>query len=106
MIGDGGLFAPGDLPDPSPSSVQDAFEKYHRENREVYTRLVGMARNLRAAGAATYSISALFESLRFPTGLGGSSFHLSNSYRSRYVRAIEEAEPDLRGFFKTRPLRS
>jgi hypothetical protein len=88
--------------------LQEAFERFHRENPQVYDELVGMARRWRRSGHERCGIGMLFEVLRYRYGLrtAGDEFKLNNNYRSRYARKIMAEHPDLDGFFETRELQS
>ncbi len=91
----------------TPDKIQRQFEKFHHNNPGVYSRLVALARQLKAANVTRYGIGSLFEVLRWERSLKkakGERFLLNNNYRSRYVRLIERQEPDLKGFFETRKL--
>lgn len=59
-----------------PDPIDQRFVAFHQSNPHVYRRLVGLAREWKAAGHA------------------------------RYSRIIEANEPDLAGFFETRSLAS
>jgi hypothetical protein len=88
--------------------IQRQFVNFHENNSHVYRKLVELARQVKAKGKARYSINSLFERLRwhFDIETEGSTFLLNNNFRSRYVRLISQQEPDLKGFFVTRPLAS
>ena len=86
-----------------------AFMDYHRRHPEVYALLVQMAREARSSGFESYSISTLFEVIRWHRRdlvVDERPFKLPNNHRSRYSRIIMDNEPDLRGFFTLRPLRA
>jgi hypothetical protein len=84
--------------------IEIAFWQFHNGNPHIYTRLVEMARQLKAKGFRRYSINSLFEVLRWHSALKtkGSLFKLNNNYRSYYARLIMEKEPDIEGFFSIR----
>lgn len=87
-------------------SIQIQFETYHSINPSVYTKLVDLAREVKSKGRVCYAIEPLFARLRwhFEFETEGDSFKLNNNFTSRYARLIMENEPDLRGFFRTRPI--
>jgi hypothetical protein len=91
-------------------TLQDRFTIYHLANPKVYSRLVTMARELRAKGVKSYGIAALWEVLRYQalmtTDTDGQPFKLSNNHRAYYARLINKQEADLAGFFTTRATRS
>ncbi len=88
-------------------SIDERFATFHEANPHVYRMLVAMAREAKRAGHKRYGIKGLWEALRWKTSVetqDASGFKCSNDLTSRYARAIQEQEPDLRGFFETRPL--
>jgi hypothetical protein len=91
-------------------TIQRKFEKFHIRHPEVRDELVRRARLAKDEGRTHYGIGALWEELRYNFPLeyrSGDSrkFKFSNNYRSRYARLIRREEPDLRDFFKIRPLK-
>lgn len=98
------------LMDQGDPSIQERFEEYHRLNPQVYESYVRLARELAARGRTKIGIGMLTEILRWEFYLTTedptSDFAISNDYRSRYARMIMEENPDLRGIFDLRPLRS
>lgn len=95
-------------PSPSLATIQARFEEFHRLNPWVYTKLVSMARSVKAKGHKRIGMKTLFEVLRWrfyeQTFDPASRWHLNNSYTSRYARLIEANELDLQSFFETREL--
>lgn len=92
----------------SPDSIRGRFLKFHRENPDVYTESVKIARYLRIdVGLNRVSMSLIWERLRWlhTVETKGEPFRLGNDYRSEYARLIMEQEPDLRGLFKLGKLR-
>lgn len=89
-------------------SIEARFRRFHEANPEVYSELVRLARRVKGSGHPSYSVSGLYEVIRFDRFLrtDGKPFKLSNDFRSRYARLIMEQEADLAGFFQTRELRS
>lgn len=93
-----------------PGTLMDRFERFHEANPHVYRNLVTLARikhNLHPKRKVR--INALYEILRdrYDEAMvlpEGEEYRLNNSYRSRYVRIIEQNEPDLRGAFEKRTL--
>ena len=80
------------------------FEEYHKNNPEVYERLVELALGLLNRGHKRYGIAGLFEVLRWESAMEtvGDHFKLNNNYRAFYARLIMDNEPRLHGFFETR----
>ena len=94
---------------PRDLTLQQRFERFHRENPEVYRSLVRLARVAVRAGKEHVGIGMLWEVLRWRYYLrtvDDSPFRLNNDYRSRYARLIAATEPDLAEIFTTRKLRS
>jgi hypothetical protein len=89
-------------------SIQQHFELFDRDNPIIYELLVAGAYEAVGEGHKAFGIAFIFERIRWklPIETYGEEFKLNNNFRSRYVRKIEENEPGLRGFFRTRCLRS
>lgn len=90
-------------------SIQGRFERFHRDNPQVFTELVRRAKALHERGWNNIGIALLWESMRYDAMLttdpSEDTYKLSNDYRSRYARLIMETEPELEGFFTVRSLR-
>jgi len=88
--------------------IQRPFARFHRENPQVYEKLVYLAHKVKATGRKRYGIGSLFERLRWHYHIEmnrpDSEFKLNNNYRSRYARLIMQTEPDLGDFFDLRVL--
>jgi len=91
---------------PNGESIEQAFERFHRENPHVYDELVALTTQLKRAGARRVGMGMLFEVLRWRTQLrtGGDEFKLNNNFRSYYARLIMWRRPELEGIFETRRL--
>lgn len=91
-----------------PVTLEGRFQKFHRQNPEVYQRLLEMARELKDFGHKKIGIQMLFEVLRWETMMQttGDKYKINNSYASRYARLIMDQEPDLEGIFEVRGLKS
>lgn len=89
-------------------TIQAQFEEFHAANPHVYKEIVRMALQWKNMGKNCLGIGRVFEVLRWNAAISTSSvdFKLNNNYRSRYVRMIEDQEPDLVGIFRTRVLQS
>jgi len=91
-------------------SIQEEFERFHRENPAVYRTLVRLARAYKARMGRAPGIGMLWEVMRWEIALETrrhpESFRFNNNYRSRYARLIMEQEPDLADAFETRRLRA
>lgn len=89
-------------------STAERFAEFHRENPDVYSELVKLARQLKRSGHTRYSIAGLFEVVRFNASLETTSddgFKINNDYKPLYAREIMEREKDLADFFETRERR-
>jgi hypothetical protein len=90
-------------------TIDEKFADYHRGHPEVYSKLVTLARQAKAAGFDHYGMKALIERLRWHMTVERQStepFKINNVFTRCYARAIMMCEPDLAGFFETRKLRS
>jgi hypothetical protein len=90
-------------------SIQARFEAFHRENPEIYRKLVRLARFMRTRGMRHASLDYLYHVLRWRVFLETKQDcgrKLNDHFTSRYARLIEDQEPDLHGFFSKRGLRS
>jgi hypothetical protein len=94
--------------EPMNGTIQQRFERFHRDNPTVYVSLVAYARRAKSRGFSHYGIDTLFEILRWHTTIEttDTEFKLNNNFRSRYARLIMEREPDLADFFELRELKS
>jgi len=89
--------------------IAEDFERFHRENPDVYRNLVNLARTVKAAGYVRYSMDALFHRLRWHYNVEHKSkepFKMNDHFTSRYARLIASREPDLAKFFECRKLRN
>lgn len=98
------IFSPVVADDGAQLTLDQQFRKFHRENPDVYRRLLELALQLRAKGHTKGSIAMLFEVLRWEYALAttDADFKLNNNYRAFYARLLMTHEPRLRGFFETR----
>lgn len=90
--------------DQDEDSVEAAFERFHRDNPQVYRELRKAVLAYRRAGHEHGGIRMFWEVLRFRRGLRttGEAFKLNNNYATFYARRLMETEPELTGFFETR----
>lgn len=91
--------------------IQAHFEQFHRDRPDIYETLVWLARYHVQHGLKRVSMDHLFHLVRWRAWLKvrGRVDHmvkLNDHYTSRYVRLVEQQEPDLRGVFECRDLRS
>lgn len=88
-------------------SIEKRFWIYHRDNPNIYNLIVHFAREAKKAGFSQYGISEIFGRIRWHINMETKSndgFKISNDLRSRYARLVMKQEPDLKGFFRIRPL--
>jgi len=89
-------------------SIAERFDIFHRDNPDIYRRIVQIARQMQARGVRKMGISLIFERLRwlhFIEVKTDEGFKLSNDFRAEYARLIMTTESDLPDFFETRALR-
>ena len=86
------------------TTCQAAFDQYHKENPEIYDKLVDFACEARSSGIRHLGIGMLYERLRWYTAVESrnDSFKLNNNYRAFYARKIMVEYPELAGLFETR----
>jgi len=90
------------------SKLKDEFDKFHKENPEVWELFVKFTFDVINTGRRNYSVNAVFERIRWHTDIEttGKPFKLSNNHRAYYARHFHEKYPDYDGFFRTKQLRS
>ena len=85
------------------------FEEHRHEHPEIYRELLVLARKAKGMGYRKFGIDRLFSVLRWergPRDPDAKGFKLDNDMRAYYARALMEENEELRGFFRTRHLRS
>lgn len=90
------------------ATIDERFADFHKANPHIYDRIVFFARVLKRRGINRCSINLIFERMRWDrlTQTTGKPYKLNNNFRACYAREVMANEPDLRGFFATRPRRS
>lgn len=92
------------------SPEQLRFEEFHRDNPHIYRGLVRGAREWKAAGHGKCSIWFLINALRWDSRTSTTrkpgDYKISNGHAAYYSRLIMSREPDLDGFFDTRPMQN
>lgn len=89
--------------------LDQEFKVFHTNNPAVYKTLVGLAREAVALGHKKIGIKMLWEVARWEIWIKTTStdeFKLNNNFTSRYARLIMDIEPDLKGIFELRGLKS
>jgi hypothetical protein len=91
-------------------SYEERFLEFHRANPQVYRELVRFAREAKRYGKHVLGIRPLWERVRWELTIvtfdANSSFVFNDHYHSRYARLLMTREPDLRGMFRLRKLRT
>jgi hypothetical protein len=90
-------------------SIDARFWAFHNENPQVYAELARLARQAIARGHHRIGIRMLWEVMRWNLTVEVSAadeFRLNDHYHSRYARLLMAREPDLRGIFELRTLKS
>ena len=89
-------------------SLDEKFERYHRENPQVFELFRRFAFDAKRTGRRI-GAKAIMERIRWEMNLttrDSEGFKINNNYTSRYVRLLEEKYPEFKGFFEKRELRS
>lgn len=88
--------------------LSERFAEFHARNPHVFAAIVAVADEWAAAGGTEIGMGAIFERLRWQTGIetSGNPWKLDNSLRSRYTRLVMEQRPDLAHLFHVRELRA
>jgi len=79
-------------------------EAYHQQNPEVYELIKRFTLQVIAAGFKHYSITSIYERVRWHTMIetSGDPFKINNNHRAYYARKFMEDHPEHAGFFRTR----
>lgn len=88
------------------SSNYEKWLAFHKANPHICSILIEQAFNLKTRGFEHCGISLLWERLRWLSYVetyGVDEYRLSNNHRAYYARHIMEVEPELAGFFRTKP---
>jgi len=90
-------------------SFDERFAEFHQQNPHVYQELVRLARQAKSVGIQKLGIRMLWEVMRWNfllrTERAEGDFKLNDHLHSRYARLLNQ-EPDLRGSFEFRELKS
>ena len=92
-------------------SIQERFERFHEQHPEVYDYLVKTARELHSRGRTHFGIRALWERARWYftfeyNPCKAEDYKFNDHFHSRYARLIMQREPDLKGLFEQRRIRT
>jgi len=81
------------------------FKEYHKKHPQVYRGFVNYSMRAIDRGFKTYSAKAVFEILRFETGINASypdGFKIDNRATPFYARMFMKEFPQYSEFFRTR----
>lgn len=90
------------------STLDEAFWKFHKQNPQVYRKLVEMTKKAKFVGKQRIGMKMLFEVIRWEhlVHTRSDDFALNNNYTSRYVRMLSDEYPELADMFEIRRIRS
>lgn len=88
--------------------IFERFEKFHRENPEVWEKFKAFTRQLMAAQHQHYSSDAVLHRIRWESAIqtSGSNFKINDHYSALYARLWQVAFPEHEHFFKLRHRKS
>lgn len=79
------------------------FEKYDKENPQVWNEFVKWSKLTKERGFKNYSANGIFEIIRWHTGVEGEGvYKVNNNYRPDYARKMMKEYPEFEGFFRVR----
>ena len=82
------------------------FEKYHKENPEVFIGFTRLAIKMKQTGRSKYSHVSIIEALRWTSDLkGGKPFKINNDYKALYARLMIHHWPHFKDFFSLRKMK-
>ena len=85
---------------------QAKFERYHKENPEIWDQFKEATFVLIKVGRKHFSADAILHSIRFNTALRGSDERkIDNNYSSMYSRLFTANFPEHKDFFEQRKLK-
>ena len=86
--------------------IDHEAQEFAKRHPDVWIHFVRFTHEIISRGFNNYSVSAIFERIRWETDAadeeGKSTFKLNNNYRAWYARRYMEAFPEHDGFFRTR----
>ena len=83
------------------------FEKYHKENPNIYKAFVRYALQAKQKGFKNYSAKSLFEIIRWHTPIKADGvFKINNNYAPDYARKMMKDFKSFKGFFRVRELKA
>ena len=91
--------------------IDKKFMEFHTDNPHIMDSIVRYTRQLKSAGRKHFGMAAVFERIRWDYAViikrdTKKGFRISNDFRSRYARLVEQLYPEFKGFYRTRPISS
>ena len=85
-------------------TLDEAFDKFDRENPHVYELFKRFAFELIGAGYKVVGAELIIQRIRWETAIKtqGDRFKINNNHRSRYARKFMRDFPQYEGLFRTR----
>ena len=91
----------------TPDPKQAKFERYHKENPEIWEEFKRVTFELIKAGRKHYSADGILHAIRFNTAIRGNDERkINNNYSSMYSRMFTANFPEHKDFFEQRILKS
>ena len=86
--------------------MRPTFEQYHAENPDIYKQFEKFTLMAINKGFQHYGAKAVFEWIRFYTGIFGTGdFKVNNTFTPDYARLFESNHPKYKGIFEKRQRR-
>ena len=92
--------------------IDRKFMEFHTNNPHIMDAIIRYTRQLKSAGRKHFGMAAVFERIRWDYAVqlkrteNDKGFKISNDFRSRYARLIEQLHPEFKGFYKTKQIAS
>lgn len=91
-------------------TIQERFDKFHRDNPEVYELFKRFSWELVRSGRLRYSADAIIHRIRWHYAVNvdyqkNGDFKMNNNFSSRYARKLIAESPSFDEFFETRELK-
>jgi hypothetical protein len=91
------------------ATIDEKFEEFQRQNGDILHLFIKFALELKRSGRKRAGAKAIVERIRWEimlTNKPGSDYKINNNYTSRLARWAMDTEPELKGFFQLRDLKS
>ena len=83
------------------------FSNYNQVNPQIFEEFKKFAFQAKKLGYRHYSAKGIFEDIRKDSRVHGKDgFKLNNNYHADYARKLMAENPEFKGFFETRQLKS